>query len=153
MNSICNQRCKPNPGSITASQPERRGPFLRSIDDSSLSVVEWDNMRASDRPKRRMPASRRQALYFARRRVSHCRVGFAHRRGPPTPGDGGQSPPYKNVSSTPAQSISRGFPGQCRMGPVNTVAVGPVSAPTYEDSFLISLTTSFAILKVPGLRF
>ena len=31
--------------------------------------------------------------------------------------------------------------------------VEPVSAPTYNDSFLINLTTSVAVLKVPGLCF
>ena len=34
-----------------------------------------------------------RCLYFARGRVSHRRVGFAHRRGPLPRGDGGQSPP------------------------------------------------------------
>ena len=32
---------------LTATQIERRGPFLRLIDDSSLSVVAWDTMRTS----------------------------------------------------------------------------------------------------------
>ena len=45
------------------------------------------------------------SLYFARRRVSHCRVGFAHRPRGAEARVGGQSPPYKKVSSSPAQSI------------------------------------------------
>jgi hypothetical protein len=44
-------------------------------------------------------------------------------------------------------------PGATRPGIRNSNAGVPIRARCYKDSFLISRTTSFAILKVPGLCF
>jgi hypothetical protein len=45
-----------------------------------------------------------RCLYFARRRVSHCRVGFAHRRGPPTRGTVGKAHPTR-MSHRPPRRV------------------------------------------------
>jgi hypothetical protein len=46
-------------------------------------------------------------LYFARRRVSHCRVGFAHRRGPPPPGGRWAKPTLQECLIDPRAEYKR----------------------------------------------
>jgi hypothetical protein len=45
------------------------------------------------------------SLHFARFRVSHCRVGFAHRRGPPPSGTVGKAHPTSLIDPRSEYSL------------------------------------------------